>query len=343
MRLLPAEWAPQDGVLLTWPHEGTDWADDLGAVETCYAEIAAAVAERERVVVVCRDEAHRAEVASRLRHLPPRRLLLATAPSDDTWARDHGPLVALEDGRPVVVDFRFDGWGGKYPAARDDAITARLHEAGLFGEAPREPVPLVLEGGAVDSDGAGTLLAAARCVLDPRRNPGITRAAMEEALHRHLGVRRILWVEAGALAGDDTDGHIDTLARFCSPADIAYVAPPPPGHRDRDTLRGLEAALRALRRADGSPYRLHPLPPPPPLEEDGRPLPASHANFLVINGAVLLPTYGSPADETAAERLRALFPGRQIVGIDCRALVRQNGSLHCVTMQLPAGSLAGAG
>jgi agmatine/peptidylarginine deiminase len=337
---LPAEWEPQAGVLLTWPHDGTDWAGQLGVIEALYARLTALIAEREGVLVVCRDADHRTEVEARLAaaSVPAERIVLALAPSNDTWARDHGPITVVDDaGRPTLVDFRFDGWGGKFPAGLDDRITARLHADGRFGDAALQRSPLVLEGGAIDGDGQGTLLAVRRTVIDPARNPGWSRAGVEQELQYLLGTRRVLWLEHGALGGDDTDGHIDTLVRFCSADALCYVAPPPPEHPDHMELAAMERELGALRRPDGSPYRLTPLPLPRPIADpEGRPLPATYANFLIINGRLLVPVYGDPADTIAVERLGALFPDREVRPVDCRPLIRQGGSLHCVTMQLPA-------
>jgi agmatine/peptidylarginine deiminase len=340
MPRLPAEWEPQWGVMLTWPHAETDWAEHLDEVEAVYDRIAALIAARESVLIICRDQEHRNRIAGRLATagLPSNRLRLAIAPSNDTWARDHGPVCVLgADGTAELVDFRFNGWGGKYPADKDDRITARLHAAGCFGDAELVSSPLVLEGGAIDTDGVGTLLAVRRTLVDPARNRGWTEEQIETELRARLGSERILWLEHGQLSGDDTDGHIDTLARFCDPATICYVQSQDRADADHAELSAMEQELRALRRADGRPYRLIPLPQPAPiLTPDGRRLPATHANFLIIDGAVLVPVYDDPTDQIALSRLRDCFSDRKVLPVDCRALIRQGGSLHCITMQLPA-------
>jgi agmatine/peptidylarginine deiminase len=333
--------------MLTWPHPGTDWAADLPAVETLYTRIVEAVAPRERLLVVCVDADHRNDVRSRLEHCPgvaESALVWAHAPSDDTWARDHGPLCVLDaDGRPRLLDFRFNGWGGKFPAERDDRITGDLHRQGVFGGVERAAVDLVLEGGAVETDGRGTLLATRSSVLAETRNPGLDAAALEDRLAGLLGIRRFLWLDHGALAGDDTDGHIDTLARFADPGTIVHVSCRR-GDPDAREIGAMTAELSALRTAEGRPYRLVPLPPPGAHQgSDGRPLAASYANFLIVNGAVLVPVYGDPADQEAVETLAHCFPGRRAIPVDCRPLIRQNGSLHCVTMQLPAALRLPAG
>ncbi|HEX7045673.1 MAG TPA: agmatine deiminase family protein [Burkholderiales bacterium] len=335
---LPPEWAPQSGVMLTWPHAHGDWRDRLETVEPVFAAIAREIARRERLVVACCDAAHRQHVAGVLARagVAPARVSLLEAPSNDTWARDHGPITVLCRGQPLLLDFRFNGWGGKYAHDLDDAITARLHAAGAFGDTPREAVELVLEGGAIEVDGSGTLLTTTRCLLAPTRNPGLSRAQLEAELGDWLGLNRFLWLEHGHLEGDDTDSHIDTLARFCDPHTIAYVACDDPADPHYADLKAMEAELRAFRAADGAPYRLVPLPWPRAQYDGARRLPATYANFLIINGAVLVPTYRDPADAVALERLRGCFPAREVVGIDCLPVIAQYGSLHCLTMQFPA-------
>lgn len=336
---LVPEWAPQSAVLLTWPHEDTDWEPDLERVEACFAAIVREVTRREIALVVCASprHAHRVRSAIAAAGGDVGRVRCHAVPSNDTWARDHGPLTVSRDGRPVLLDFRFNGWGGKFPAHLDDRITGTLHAEGAFGRTPLESVDLVLEGGAIDTDGEGTLLTTP-CLLTPTRNPGLSRAALEARLRAILGVSRVCWLEHGRLAGDDTDGHVDTLARFCDPGTIAYQSCEDAGDEHHGPLAAMREELAALRRSDGRPYRLVALPWPRPVrDDDGRRLPAGYANFLVINGAVLVPVYDDVADDTALEALAGCFPGRDVVGIDCRVLIRQSGSLHCVAMQLPAG------
>ncbi|MBK1646526.1 agmatine deiminase [Thiocapsa imhoffii] len=340
---LPAEWEPQSGVMLTWPHEETDWADQLERVERLYAELAATIARFEPVLNVCHDDRHRERVQTRLATIgaDPHRLRVALAPSNDTWARDHGPIgVQTATGGPLLLDFRFNGWGGKFTADRDDRINRTLSDQGVFGDTPLAALDLVLEGGAIETDGHGTLLAVTRTLVDPRRNPGLTRAAIAEILRARLGIAHLLWLEHGAISGDDTDGHIDTLVRFCAPDTLCYTRCTDPADADYCELQAMEQELIAFRDPQGRPYRLVALPSPAPLYDDhGARLPAGYANFLIINGAVLVPTYADPADAEACDILQGLFPRRAIVPIDCRPLIRQGGSLHCITMQLMAGVL----
>lgn len=330
--------------MLTWPHGHGDWRPWLESVEPVFVAIAREVSHRECVLISCWDEDHRKAVAGRLRAggADMHRVHLAVCRSNDTWARDHGPLTVLERGAPLLWDFRFDGWGGKYDARLDNQIVAKLHGDGLFGATPRRESALELEGGAIDTDGLGTLLTTTSCLLDGKRNPGLEQGQLEAQLREAFGVDRILWLHHGHLAGDDTDGHIDTLARFCDADTLAYVSCDDPGDEHYDGLRAMAAELAALTTPDARPYRLVPLPlPAPVLAEDGMRLPATYANFLIINDAVLVPVYDDPADAVALERLAGCFPRHEIVPVPCLPLVRQYGSLHCVTMQLPAGVLPG--
>lgn len=336
-RRLPAEWEPQSAVLLTWPHAGTDWAGLLPEAEAVYDRLAVAIAAREHLLVACHDASLRDRVAARLADLgiDMARVFLGIAPANDTWARDHGPITVATSTGAEILDFGFNGWGGKFDAALDDDIPSALARAGLYGATPCRKVPLVVEGGALETDGCGTLLATRHSVVTRSRNAGLGVTAVEAVLRTELGLERFLWLDHGALSGDDTDGHIDTLARFADPQTILY-ATTTPEDPDHAGLEAMREELAALRTAGGAPYRLIPLPPPGLHVEDGRRLPATYANFLVVNGAVLLPVYGVGNDAVAIRTAAACFPGREVVPVDCRPLIRQNGSLHCVTMQLPA-------
>lgn len=337
---LPAEWEPQDGVLLTWPHAATDWAPVLPQVEPVFIRIATEISRFEEVLIVACDPCR---VKERLRTTGAemRRIRFFDLPSNDTWSRDFGPITVLDNGRPVLLDYVFNGWGGKFAAELDNLITPRLEQAGLFGATPLRRYDLVLEGGSIESDGAGTLLTTAQCLLNPNRNPDLDRAMIEELLSRQLGVRHFLWLYQGYLAGDDTDSHIDTLARLAPNDTILHVACDDPQDEHFDALDKMAGELKAFRTPDGRPYRLLPLPwPEAKFDEQGERLPATYANFLVIDGAVLVPTYNDSGDALALRIIGEAFPDRDIIGIDCSALILQHGSLHCVTMQLPRGVLS---
>lgn len=249
-------------------------------------------------------------------------------------------IYLRDDGRPVLLDFGFNGWGLKFPADLDNRITRRLHERGVFGPVPCPPQGLILEGGSIESDGRGTILTTAECLLNANRNPHLRRGEIETELRSRLGAERFLWLENGYLAGDDTDSHIDTLARLCPEDTILYVTCDDEKDEHFTALSCMADELRAFRTRDGRPFRLIPLPwPAPRYDEEGQRLPATYANFLVINGAVLVPTYGDKRDGAALDAVGQAYPNRAIIGVDCSPLILQHGSLHCVTMQLPKGTL----
>jgi agmatine deiminase len=326
--------------MLTWPHDSGDWAPLLSRIEPVFYAIALEIARRETLLINCATAAQRDRVRTRLVQsgAPEHQLRLAVVASNDTWARDHGPLTVLERDGPRLLDFRFNGWGNKYPSQDDDAITRRLGELGYFGSTPLDSIELVLEAGSVDSDGNGTILTTRSCLLHPQRNPDCSMIELEKRLHALLGARRLLWLAHGALAGDDTDGHIDMLARFCSTDTIVYQACTEPGYPFFDDLTAMHAELQDFRTASGQPYRLLALPwPGAKRGPEGARLPASYANFLVINGAVLVPSYEDPADDEAARVVQSCFADREVVQIPCLPLIQQYGSLHCLTMQFPKG------
>jgi len=340
---LPPEWSPQSGVMLTWPHANSDWGSSLAEVEGVFLHLAICISQYEKVLIICSDDAHRKKVERQLQHHVPdqNRLRFGIAPSNDAWARDHAPLTVMCSGLPQMLDFQFNGWGKKYSADLDNAITTELYRQGVFDDLPLETAKLVLEGGAIEVDGSGTLMATQRSVLSSRRNPGISQKQMEERLAHYFGIEQFLWLENGGLAGDDTDGHIDTLARFCDRDTIIYSACEDQRNANYLTLAAMFEELKSFRSITNQPYELVPLPlPQPKLGEDNEPLPATYANFLIINGAVLVPTYDDPADITAIEIVGKCFPDRKIIGIDALPLIEQHGSLHCVTMQFPIGVLS---
>lgn len=333
MKILPAEWAPQEMIQLTWPHEQTDWAAMMDEVNACFVDIARAVLRFQSLLIVCSD---RTTVRALLGDVDESRLYWAELPSNDTWARDHGGITVIEDGKRVVYDFGFNGWGGKFEASLDNQITLQLFQQGVFGAETeiRDCNDFILEGGSIESDGEGTLLTTSTCLLAPGRNP-IDQDAIEKKLTDYFGLERVLWVNHGYLEGDDTDAHIDTLVRLCDKETIAYVQCTEPGDPHYEALQKMEAELKTFKQINGEPYRLIALPMADAQYDEGDRLPATYANFLIMNEAVLVPTYASDKDEQAIDLLRKAFPNREIIGIDCRALIKQHGSLHCVTMQYP--------
>ncbi|MBV6413669.1 MAG: agmatine deiminase family protein [Xanthomonadales bacterium PRO6] len=338
----PAEWEAQAGILLAWPHEGTDWAANLAAVEGCYRELVHAILGFEDVWLIVADERVRARaqavIGTRLDRFEGR-LHWVELPYDDTWLRDSGPITLLDGRKPRWLDFRFTGWGDKFEASLDDAIPAGLNALPDFAHIARQRVDFALEGGAIESDGQGTLLATWTCLA--RRHPGKSRAEVESILRETLAVDRFHWLAHGELAGDDTDAHIDTLARFAAPDRIVYQACESPSDPHYEPLQRMAGELEALTTRQRAPYELFPLPFAPAIHaEDGRRLAASYANFLIVNGGVLMPGYEVDTDLDAAEALQAAFPDHDVVIVPCRALIEQNGSLHCLSMQLPEGVIA---
>jgi len=340
-KLLP-EWSTQDGVLLAWPHADTDWSPMLPRIEQVYRELIFHITRFEDVVLLCHNEALARYARSQLATdgIDPARLHTLCIPYNDTWLRDSGPLSIAQGQGICAADFRFNGWGGKFDARLDDGICRALSRAPIFSAA-YQAYDLVLEGGSLDCDGAGSLLTTRQCLLTETRNPGMSTVDYERFFASAFGIERVLWLANGELEGDDTDGHVDMLARFCDPRTIAYTS----CEREDDchfaSLKALETELQNLRDSQGRAYELIPLPIPEPIYgADGHRLPASYANFLIINGAVLLPLYNDANDSRVSERLRDCFAGREIIGIDARAVIEQHGSLHCLSMQLARGSLA---
>ncbi len=326
---LPAEWEPQSGVQLTWPNAHTDWAYMLDDITDTYRQLVAAIERYEPVLTVSADGGHHST-------------LNAQCPINDTWARDHGFITLVNDGgESRLLDFKFNGWGEKFAADFDNAINRRLYDCGIVRGEYVSQLDFVLEGGSIESDGRGTVFTTTGCLMAPHRNQPLTREQIDCRLSDALGAERIVWINHGALAGDDTDGHIDTLVRICPDDTLVYIGCDDPADEQYTELHLMEEELRTLRTLDGRPYRLLRLPMPRPIyDEDRLRLPATHANFLVVNGAVLVPTYRQPdIDAQALRTIGMAFPGRDIVGIDCCSIIRQHGSLHCCTMQFPKGVL----
>ncbi len=337
--IFPAEWHPQSGVMLTWPHEKSDWAYMLDEVEACFRDIAAAISEREKLLIICPNKQ---KIMPQLRDCRQENIVLAELPANDTWARDHGPITVLIDDQPVLYDFCFNGWGMKFAANFDNQITKGLFQQSVFQSKVtcQNRLNFVFEGGSIESDGKGTLLTTGECLLSPNRNDSLTKAEIEAYLKEAFGAEQMLWLSSGYLVGDDTDSHIDTLARLCDEKTIAYVRCEDSSDEHFEALSKMEQELKSFTTLAGEPYRLIALPMADAVYEEGERLPATYANFLIINGAVLVPFYDSAKDQLASQQLKIAFPDREIIGVNCLPLIRQHGSLHCVTMQFPEGVLA---
>jgi len=333
----PAEWEPQSAVLVAWPHKTGDFID-LTGVEASYCEIAGTISRFQPLIIVCRDGGHQQHIQTLLKS--GANIHFVQADYDDIWVRDT-VFISLEWQHPKaklqLVNFRFNGWGNKYPHDADNALNLALFAHPIFKGHPTATVSLVLEGGSVESDGQGTVMTTKNCLFNANRNPHLSQEAITGQVKNYLGAQRILWVEQEHLAGDDTDAHIDTLARFCNADTIAYTACEDAEDPHYASLKHMEQQLKSFTTPDGRPYNLVALPLPKPIsDESGQRLPANYANFLIINGAVLVPSYGDPNDAVALQRLAPCFPDREILGVPCLPLVQQYGSLHCASMQIPA-------
>lgn len=362
---LPSEWQQQVAVQLTWPHANTDWAPYLEDIVRMEVRMADEITKREDLIIVTPEkEALREFLSTQLTEQQLKRVKIVEMPTDDTWARDHGAITLLprpeNEKRPrktILLDFCFNGWGKKFPAENDNHISWNLKCSGVFfdyychnrhkGEALQddpetecemeEHLDFVLEGGSIESDGKGTVFTTSQCLLAPNRNQPLSKEGIEDYLKRVLCAERIVWLDHGNLIGDDTDGHIDTIVRIAPNDTILYVKCDDYKDEQFQDFEALESQLQCLRTKEGKPYRLLPLPMPKAMYDDGDRIPATYANFLIINGAVLVPTYNQPElDKKAMEIIQQAFPDREIIGIDAQVAVRQHGSLHCLTMQFPA-------
>lgn len=340
LKLLP-EWSAQDAVLLTWPHAQTDWVEFLADVEATFVQIATAISRYADLVVVCHDDTLKTKLSEQFVLLGIHNAHFQVIANNDSWARDHGPITVQDEQNQLHwLDFQFTGWGDKFSAELDNAINRQLVTADFLNIKACHTQQLVLEGGAIETDGNGSLLVTRNCLLNENRNNRLAADALEQQLKQLFGIRQCLWLNHGHLAGDDTDAHIDTLARFTPNQGIVYVSCDDTGDEHYQPLALMAQELTQLRNIDNQPYQLFALPwPSAKYSPAGERLPASYANFLILNGAILLPIYGDRQDDKAIAVVRAAFPGYQVHAIDCQPLIRQYGSLHCVTMQLPKGSL----
>lgn len=341
-RTLLPEWYPQSGVQLTWPHAATDWAYMLLEVTECYLRLAFEIARRESLLIVAPEpEPVKRLLREKLPVAVCDNIAFAACPTNDTWARDHAFLTVGGGSAGLeLLDFRFNGWGDKFESNLDNAINRTIFDRGhILGGTYTDCLDFCLEGGSIETDGRGTLLTTAQCLLNPNRNPQYGQSEIEDILARRLGVNHFLWLTEGYLAGDDTDSHIDTLARLCPDNTILYVKCADKNDEHFAALQRMEEQIKAFRTPEGEPYRLITVPLPPAVyDEDGDRLPATYANYLVMDKAVLYPTYDSPeTDELARQAIIKAYPSREAVGVPCNALIRQHGSLHCATMQYPRG------
>jgi len=335
----PAEWEEQDFVQLTWPHKNSDWRNMLSDIEPVFINIAREISKRQKLLIVCPNEKTLSNKLKKL-GLTLQNIIFTRIVSNDTWARDHGGIAIYHNGKTKILDFVFNGWGMKFPADKDNLITKQLHRLGVFGNTKIKTLGMVFEGGGIESDGRGTLLTTEECLLSPNRNPAMSKIKIENELKKNLGAKKILWLKHGRLEGDDTDSHIDTLARLAPHNTIIYQSCDDRNDEHFDELKKMEYELKTFTDNSNKSFKLLALPwPSAKFASDGHRLPATYANYLVINKAVLVPTYNDTNDKKALDVIGQAFDDREIIGIDCSMLIEQHGSLHCVTMQYPKGIL----
>ena len=331
MRYLPAEWQKLRVVLMAFPHKNTDWNSNLKSALVPFIRIAQAIAYKTPVYIICDNSQDISGLFCSTRNMS-----FIEIPTNDTWIRDYGYISVVENGEVKLLDFTFDGWGGKFEASLDNAVNRVLHKKGYMGTTPIESIDFVLEGGSIESDGEGTILTTSKCLCNPNRNGGLFKEEVEERLSEYLGAKRVLWLDYGYLAGDDTDSHIDTLARFVSNNTIMYVKCLDEDDEHYEELKKMEEQLKSFRRVEGEPYRLIALPmPTAKFDKEGNRLPATYANFLITDGALIYPTYSVDEDKIAHEVFKSFFTDKEIIPVECSRLIEEGGSLHCSTMQIP--------
>jgi agmatine/peptidylarginine deiminase len=372
--ILPAEWYPQDAIQLTWPHEGTDWAPYLTEITETYLQLADAITRYDPLLVVATPEPDRIMILleNRLSSEQMKKVILFTTDSNDTWARDHGAISGINPltGKVYLLDFHFNGWGEKFSWKKDNCITRNLFLGAQMrfgdekvsrtkiwhnGHVPTAATielstniidenDFVLEGGSIESDGEGTIFTTSRCLMAPHRNQPFTQRQIEIQLKKRLGADRIIWLDYGILPGDDTDGHIDTTVRICPDHKILYIELTDKKNALYDDFQKLKEQLQDFAAhhtslQSESQYKLIALPFPDAIYDGEERLPATYANFLILNGAVIVPTYHQEAkDKEAIDIIQSIFPTRKVIGIDARTIIRQHGSIHCLTMQYPMGT-----
>jgi len=332
---MPAEWEKQRALLLSFPHEDTDWHNeeceaDLEAALSPFIRIAQAIAYSEPVYIICKNKVKISSLFCSTRNMT-----FIEIPTNDTWIRDYGYISIKEDEETKLLDFNFDGWGGKFEAKLDNTVNSVLHKKGYMGTTPLQTIDLVIEGGSIESDGEGTILTTTACLCNPNRNGGLNKEEIEKYLQHYLGTDKVLWLDHGYLAGDDTDSHIDTLARFVNKETIAYVKCDDQEDEHYESLQKMEEQLQTFTTKEGNAYKLVALPMcKGKYDEERNRLPATYANFLITNNALIYPTYDDKNDNKVGDIFKELFPNKEIIPINCLKLIEQGGSLHCSTMQI---------
>lgn len=336
MRTFLPEWAPQEAVLMALPNENTDWNYIIDEARLQYERIIKAFTdENVHVVLICDDPDYARSLLGKCRQ---DKITVISLEYNDTWTRDYGPITVMKDDRIRALDFGFNGWGLKFASDKDNLVNLRLSDKHVFSpDVYRNERAFVLEGGSVETDGEGTLLTTTRCLCSPNRNGGLSKKEVETKLQNLLGVNHVLFLDYGALEGDDTDSHIDTLARLAPDNSIIFTGCRNVDDPQFEELLKMRAQLTMFRNAEGNPFNLIELPLPDAIfDEEGNRLPATYANYLVTDNVIFMPTYGQPEnDRLAMQTVKIAYPSHRVVGIDCTTLIKQHGSLHCATMQIP--------
>ena len=339
-KFLP-EWSPQEAILLAFPNKNTDWNYILDEAREQYHKIIKTFCENDiKIVLICDDIE---ETKALLYDCNQDLIQFVNLHYNDTWTRDYGPISIVKDDRLRALDFGFNGWGLKFPSDKDNLVNLQLKEKGLLADKTyKNKRAIILEGGSVETDGRGTVLTTTRCLSSPNRNGGLSKSKIIDMLNYNLGADHVLMLDYGALEGDDTDSHIDTLARLAPDNIILFTGCRNIDDTQFDELLKMRAQLTLFRNSEGEPYNLIELPLPDPIfDEGGQRLPATYANYLITDKVVFVPTYSQPQNDLLAmQTIKIAFPDHKIVGIDCTTLIKQHGSLHCATMQLPIGVLA---
>lgn len=330
-RRLIAEWEPQSHIMITIPDSSTDWKYILDEILKCYRDILLSINDTPLIIVSSSIN----QAITALGYSLKDNDSIFECPVNDTWVRDYGPISCKEKDKTILLDFAFNGWGLKFAANNDNMVSSLVCKQ-LLSNSLESNLDFVLEGGSIETDGQGTILTTSRCLLSHNRNGIVSKNHIEQELRKRLGAKRVLWLDYGGLEGDDTDGHIDTLARICPNDTILYTSTNDSNRKCYDELNLMQKQLEEFRTNSDKPYNLIKLPLPPIIiDENGDILPATYANYLITNNKVIVPTYNYPrSDNYAMDIISSVFQGREIVGVDCRALIKQHGSLHCATMQI---------
>lgn len=338
--VFPAEWSPQEAILLCWPHKSMDWHALLNKVEPVFEQIVDYICRHQKLILIAHDEIHQTAIKLKLTknniNTTSIKWLLHT--NNDTWCRDYGPISIFKNGKCIALDFSFNGWGKKFKYENDNLTSQKLKRTNLLnGE--METIDFILEGGSIETDGLGTILTTEQCLLSANRNSQLNQKQIEETLSKNLGCNRILWLKHGHLEGDDTDAHIDNLARFCNANTIAYASCNDETDVHYHSLKAMESELKTFVTKDKNKYSLIPLLIPKPIFDNEQRLPASYANFLITNHYVLVPTYNDPQDRINLDKLQKVFNDRKVIGIPSNEIIKQYGSIHCLSMQLPSHTI----